>query len=150
VNEGQKTVRNEYRQLQEKRSYFLLAASGAAIGFVITQFDSTSVTWSFYFMLSSLIALGLSFAAGIGYIYVEEQILYANSIFLGLADEQETSAELVSLRKIADEATFHPLGRRRRVFGSLQLWLLLLGGLLVPVWKIADCGACLILLALKP
>ncbi|MCA3442712.1 MAG: hypothetical protein INF52_04965 [Rhodobacter sp.] len=150
MNEGQKTVRSEYRQLQERRAYFLLAAAGAAIGFVITQFDPARVISSFYFMLFALAALGASFAAGMAYVNAEEQILYANSLFLDLAGEQQTSAELAFLRKTADKASFDPLAKKKRWFGTLQLWLLFIGGLLVPIWKIADCNACLSLLALKP
>ena len=143
MTEGELQLHRDYRQLQEKRLYFLLAGAGTSIGFATTQIGSTDVDGSFLVLVASLTLLGMSFLSGIRLLIVEEQFIYTNASELKAArDPVIGMAKPGALREFVEKETYEPLGKKKRFWGRSQVYCLFLGGILLPVWKILSCGQC--------
>ena len=66
------------REGQEKRTYFLLAAAGAAIGFAITQTQNTTLAYSQIPLALAVLCWGLSFMCGCRGILVAQKVIRQN------------------------------------------------------------------------
>ena len=74
-----------YRQLrtaQDKYTYFLSAATGAAIALVINQTQGSTLTWSQAPLAVAVLCWGLSFFFGCRHLEYVSSNLYANAEFL--------------------------------------------------------------------
>ncbi len=144
MTEGEKQIRLEHRQLQEKRIYFLLAAAGACIGFSVTQMDDLNASSSLYLLIASLALCGLSFVAGLKTVSKEEKLLETNSAYLD-------SVKLLSgdpnkedqFKKLVSDEAFDPIGRAKLFWSNVQMSSLFMGGILLPIWKLAECNGCI-------
>src|SRR5215204_717165 len=71
-----------YRQLrlgQDKYTYFLLAAAGAAIGLAVNQTQGSALTWSQVPLGIAVLCWGLSFTFGCRHLVYVNANLYANA-----------------------------------------------------------------------
>ncbi len=67
-----------HRDTQEKYCYFLLAASGAAIGFALSQTQNAKISWWQIPLGISVLFWGLSFIFGCLFIQYSTSIIYKN------------------------------------------------------------------------
>ena len=77
-NDLLKEVYQQFRTSQDKYSYFLLAAAGAAIGFALTQTQGKPLSWSQLPLALAVVCWGLSFYFGCYFIEHITSSLYAN------------------------------------------------------------------------
>ncbi len=143
MTDGEKQLRVEYRQLQEKRTYFLLAASGTSIGFTITQLDQVPVSSTLYFAVMALTLFGASFFSGVKLLSFEEKLIDTNSRYLSAITEFEAKGiSQKQFREIVNEASFNPLAKKKLFWMRSQVWTLFIGAMLLPLWKLSACSAC--------
>jgi hypothetical protein len=148
TNEQHK-VREEKRQLQDKKLYFLLAAAGTSIGFSVTQIQSEHANSALFILILSLLLLGGSFLSGLMALEREEGILYVNWLYLGEIDKAKAhGVPKERLREIMEENAFGPLNTKFMFWRKLQIWTLFIGGSLLPIWKLASCKECVLALTL--
>ena len=67
-----------HRAMQEKHTYFLLAAAGACIGFALTQSKDMALSASMYPLGAALALWGVSFLLGCRHIEGALSITFAN------------------------------------------------------------------------
>ena len=68
----------QHRDAQNQYAYFLLAASGAAIAFAVTQTGEAALSWSMLPLGAAVAAWGLSFFCGCRHLTYVESFLHSN------------------------------------------------------------------------
>ncbi|MFZ1081826.1 MAG: hypothetical protein WAO19_07865 [Candidatus Kryptoniota bacterium] len=128
------------RAAQEKYDYFLLAASGAAIGFAMTQTRTASISWSQIPLGFAVVCWGLSFFFGCRHLQYVASSLYANfeltkvqngSNPLSGTDPQRIQAASEGIRKAIQSNS-----DRSNCLARLQFRLLVAGAICYIAWHI--------------
>jgi len=70
------------RESQNKYTYFLLAAAGAAVALAVNQTHATALTWSQIPLAAGVLSWALSFLFGCRHIAYVNSALYANAEYL--------------------------------------------------------------------
>jgi hypothetical protein len=78
-NENLLEVYRQLRLAQDKYTYFLLAAVGAAIGLAITQTQGSALSWSQIPLALGVLCWGLSFIFGCLHLLNTSSALYTNA-----------------------------------------------------------------------
>jgi hypothetical protein len=78
-NENLLEIYRQLRLTQDKYTYFLLAAVGAAIGLAITQTQDSALSWSQIPLAAAVLCWGLSFIFGCLHLLYTSNALYTNA-----------------------------------------------------------------------
>jgi hypothetical protein len=78
MSDNQAELYRTHRAGQEKYTYFLLAAAGAAIALVLNQTKESKLDWAMLPLGLAVLCFGLSFFFGCRHLNYVQSILYAN------------------------------------------------------------------------
>lgn len=129
----------QFKASQEKYIYFLLAAAASAIGFAMTQ-SKVEPLGFIHIPLGFAIGLwAISFVSGLRVVEYAANVTFQNQNYLAFKRELSSyqggnAAEIMSLFKSRLNETVKQQQKRMKLYGELQNWSLLLGGLAYIVW----------------
>ncbi|MGR3515381.1 MAG: hypothetical protein ACU0GG_21665 [Paracoccaceae bacterium] len=113
-----------------------MASAGASIGFAITQSDTIGLEWPNQYLIAAISLWALSFLAGYRTIQTREKVFTANRATFAVANQMRIPSQIVQELASGKDIDFY--GGRMKFFGSLQLWMLILGAVSIIAWKIAS------------
>lgn len=123
-----------------KYVYFLLAATGAALGYALQKLDSSAFDQPVWFGLAAIFCWIVSLFCGCKHITQIQSAILSNShllqLQLGSHPMQPDSQQGFEIAwKITSEA-LETKNNRAQLFANLQFWLLAIGILLFATWRI--------------
>ena len=137
----------EYKASQEKYCYFLLAAAASAIGFAITQLKIEPLQYHHIPLGISVALWAISFISGMQVIEYAGSLVFQNHNYLAFKRElrsfykgSDAAQQMASFKSIFNE-TVDKQSNRLELYGKLQKWSLLLGGLAYIVWHAVQMWA---------
>jgi hypothetical protein len=140
MSERQIAVYNQFRNAQDKYTYFILAAAGAAIAFALRETQTAALSWSQAPLAAAVLCWGSSFYCGCRYLLHMTSALYSNFELLIVAggqhpstgtDPQKIAAASEGIRQGIDQHS-----SRTVPLGKWQFGLLILGALFYIGWHI--------------
>ena len=78
ASELQRELYRTLREAQDKYTYFLLAAAGAAIGLAVSQTQGARIVWAQIPLALAVLSWGLSFYFGCRHVAYVNSTIYAN------------------------------------------------------------------------
>ncbi|EDM46811.1 hypothetical protein [Marinobacter algicola] len=129
----------QFKASQERYVYFVLAASASAIGFAMTQSKTEPLNY-FHAPLGLAIFLwAVSFVSGLKVVEYAVSVTFQNQNYLAFKRElhslqAENKSELIAQFKERLDETVGKQEAKMQLYGGLQSWCLLLGGLFYIVW----------------
>ena len=144
LQEPQETnpLRNEYLRLVEKRRYYLLGATGAALLFSTNSIDADAENPAFLLLFVVIVVLGLSGFFGFLALEATRKLVNWNAWAITGSQFDPAGFEASGGYRGWNKQIITPLTTRIVRLDKLQMWLFLLALLLFPVWKIAACTDC--------
>jgi hypothetical protein len=141
----QSDLRELYRlhsDSQSKYVYFLLAATGAALGYGLQKLDGLPISW---WVAPGLLALALwlaSFFCGCKRITWVHSAVYANHVLLqlkhGLHPEQPAHPQAAQAAIDGTRSAIERNTNNTRTYQKLQFWFLELGVASFVAWRIIE------------
>ncbi|MBR3369607.1 MAG: hypothetical protein IKG52_03150 [Rhodobacteraceae bacterium] len=141
--ENRRELIGRFESKTEKRRYYLLAAAGASIGFLVTQMNDLVPNFGLWLMVLSLVCLGAS--ALLGLVAVNLSIAVTQGEVVLYDFEPKALPEAVSVSWVKDylkDTKLDPTFKKMRMYDKWQTIFLLVGCLLVPVWSLTRCEEC--------
>lgn len=132
-------LRKQHNDMYDKFAYFLLAVTGAAIGFGIQKLDGLAMSFVSLVCVAAVGAWVLSFHLGIKRIQNTMVTLQINAdvaIYLREGSERRMSQEQSTQAERAATQALDSSNRRNALLMKLQLRLLIGGVLLFVVWRV--------------
>jgi hypothetical protein len=140
ANESELEVYRALRTGQERYIYFLLAAAGAAIAFVINQTQSTTIAWSQVLLAVATLCWGASFFFGCRHLGYVNSILYANAELIRVQTGRHPQiGEHPQKIRAAAEGILEGIetnSQRASGLAHLQFRLFIAGGLMYVCWHV--------------
>jgi hypothetical protein len=128
------------RTAQEKYTYFLLAAAGAAIGFAINQTRDSVISWSQVPLAAAVLSFGLSFFFGCRHALYGNSVLYSNaSLFRVKAGRHPLAGDHPQKIEIASAVLRDKMEEDSARGGRMARWqfgFLITGAVLYVAWHI--------------
>lgn len=141
-NDREIEVYKTLRTSQDKYTYFLLAAAGAAIAFAVNQTQGASMAWSQFPLAAAIVSLGMSFFFGCRHINYVASTLYANIELLKVQSGQHSKVGThQQLMAVASEGLMQAMEantQRANRFGFWQFKLLVTGASLYVIWHVLE------------
>lgn len=141
-DESYREVYKQLRQAHEKHTYFLLAAAGAAIGFVINQTQGRGVSWSQVPLAAAVLCWALSFFFGCRYVAYVNSTLYSNAELLrvegGIHPEVGKQPEMMAAASDGIRTAIEANSERANILGHRQFRLLVAGAVSYIVWHVLE------------
>ena len=126
------------REGQDKYTYFLLAAAGAAIAFSVTQSQNAFLTWSKLLLALAVLSWALSFYAGCRQIREVASVLQQNYELLriqeGLHSQFPNHPQVVE----GIEAVVRESASKSGRWGAHQFRFLVAGAIFYVLWHVAE------------
>ncbi|HHF3072500.1 TPA: hypothetical protein ACPJ1I_004616 [Vibrio diabolicus] len=137
--EREDSLINAYRESREKIIYFVLAASGSAIGFAMTQTKMEAFQSHHYIWLAAIFLWATSFLCGIKALDYQKQLTLNNA--MSLRSERVPPSELKLPQgplppKQALSIVYEQANKRFNLYERAQLYTLLLGALVYISWHV--------------
>ncbi len=138
MSETAREVYRALRQAQDKYTYFLLAAAGAAIALAVNQTQGAAMAWSQVPLAAGVLSWGLSFFFGCRHLAYVNSTLYANAELLKVesgehpefgGDPQMMAAASEGIRQAIESNS-----DRANRLGHLQFRFLIAGAVLYIAW----------------
>ncbi len=135
-------VYKAHREVQNKYTYFLLAAAGAAIALAVNQTQDVAMAWLQVPLAAGALSWGLSFYYGCRHLAYVSSTLYVNIELLRVksgqhpnvgADPQRMTAAIEAIRQIIESNN-----KRANRLGHRQFRFLVLGAVLYIVWHVLE------------
>jgi hypothetical protein len=130
------------REGQNKYTYFLLAAAGAAIALTINQTQAAKLSWSQIPLAISVICWALSFFFGCRHLAYINSILYANGELLdvesGNHPEVGSHPQMIKTASEGIQISIKTNSNHANNFGHLQFRVLILGAFFYMGWHILE------------
>ncbi|MEZ8346516.1 hypothetical protein BCT19_04795 [Vibrio splendidus] len=138
--EREDSLISAHRESREKTIYFVLAASGSAIGFAMTQTKIESFQPHHYIWLAAICFWATSFLCGIKALEYQKQLTLNNA--MSLRSERVSPSELKLVQgplspKDALSKVYGRTNKRFNLYERAQLYTLLLGALVYISWHVA-------------
>jgi hypothetical protein len=134
-----------YRQLraaQDKYTYFLLAATGAAIALVVNQTQGSTLSWSLAPLAVAVLCWGLSFFFGCRHLEYVSSNLYANAEFLkvqsGEHPEVGQHPQMMAAASEGIHQAFEANTLRANRLAKLQFRFLVAGAIFYIAWHVLE------------
>lgn len=142
---SEESLREVYKQLrtaQDKYSYFILAAAGAAIAFAVNQTQGATLNYSQIPLALAVVSWGLSFYFGCNQLAYVSSTLYANAELLkiesGIHSQVGTNPQLMAIASEGiREAIEHSSTRANRL-AHMQFRFLITGAILYIIWHVLE------------
>jgi hypothetical protein len=141
-NENTREIYRQLRTAQDKYTYFLLAAAGAAIALAVNQTQDDAIAWPQVPLALAVLCWGLSFFLGCQHVQYVNSTLYANADLLKI--ESGTHSEvgehpqmIAAASEGIKQAIEHNASRANRL-GHRQFILLVTGAVLYVVWHVVE------------
>jgi hypothetical protein len=139
------SMREIYRQLrisQDKYSYFILAAAGAAIAFAINQTQGFAISCSQIPLALAVICWGLSFFFGCRQLAYVSSTLYANAELLKVeSGKHEQVGDHPQLMAAASEGIRQAIednSNRANRLAHMQFHFLIAGAIMYIAWHVLE------------
>lgn len=140
ANENLLEVYRQLRVSQDKYTYFLLAAAGAAIALAINQTHTSSISCSQIPLGLAVLFWGVSFMLGCYQLEYVSATLYANAVLLKIqSGEQPDIGNHPQMMEAASEGIRKAVEHNSDKANSLSHWqfrLIIFGALLYLGWHI--------------
>jgi hypothetical protein len=138
MSDGRVELHKALREAHEKYTYFLLAASGAAMAFATTQAQAATVTLSKLPLALAVVSWALSFFFGCRQIGRSNNFLWQNFQYLRMkaGDHPNFPPDPRLVAAISEdlEAESRRVGR----YGAWQLNFLFVGAIFYIVWHVTE------------
>ncbi|SCU94297.1 conserved membrane hypothetical protein [Cupriavidus necator] len=129
----------QHQTINEKHTYFLLAAAGAAIGFAVQKTEGLLLSWWLTPVALAILLWGISFYCGCKHVTAWQSVMRVNADLLKLQSgthpiQPRSSVEM----KVALEAVTSALDRgvdRAARYQRLQFYLLVFGAVFFIIWR---------------
>jgi len=142
MDENLREVYRALREAQNKYSYFLLAAAGAAIGLAVNQTQDVAMAWSQTPLAAAAISWGLSFLFGCRHLAYVNSNLYANAELLRVQSGEHPEAskhpQIIAAASEGIRRAIESNAERANRLGHLQFNFLVGGGFLYVVWHVLE------------
>ena len=140
MSERQIAVYNQFRNAQDKYTYFVLAAAGAAIAFALRETQSAPLSWSQAPLAAAVLCWGSSFYCGCRHLLHMTSALYSNFELLmvegGLHPATGTNPQMIAAASEGIRQGIESHSSRAMPLGKWQFRLLILGALFYIGWHI--------------
>ena len=129
----------QFRAIQQKNSYFLLAASGAAIAFAMTQTKMEPLAWPHILWAVSIACWAWSFYSGLQFVEHVGSAIFQNHNFLVLKrlisgiPPDKAVVEMKDAKGRFDK-TLARHEKKMKLHGDLQKYMLLCGAVFYFLW----------------
>ena len=127
---------------QEKYTYFLLAAAGAAIGFAVQKTEGLPLSWWLLPVALATVCWGVSFHFGCKNVIWVQTSIMANFNLLqlrrGSHPEQPPHQELVSAAIPGVKSALKNNVNKAQFYGIWQFRLLVAGAIFFIAWRVAE------------
>jgi hypothetical protein len=134
-------VYRAHREAQNRYTYFVLAAAGAAIAFAITKTEGLPLAWRQGWVGAAVLCWGLSFFFGCRHLNYISSSLYANAELLTIqAGEHRLTGQRPEMIKAASQgiiAAIESNGEKANRFAKWQFRLLIAGSLFYVAWHVS-------------
>jgi hypothetical protein len=142
MSERQIAVYNQFRNAQDKHTYFILAAAGAAIAFALRETQSAALSWSQAPLAAAVLCWGSSFYCGCRHLLHMTSSLYSNFELLivaeGLHPAAGTKPQVIAAASEGIRQGIDRHSSRAVPLGRWQFRLLILGALFYIGWHILE------------
>lgn len=138
-------IREVYRQLrvaQDKHTYFLLTAAGAAIALTVNQTQGSALSWSQAPLAAAVLCWGLSFFFGCRHLHYVNSTLYSNAELLKVeSGEHPEVGRHPPIMAAASEGIRQAIesnSERANRLGHMQFRFLITGAVFYIAWHIFE------------
>ena len=127
---------------QEKYTYFLLAAAGAAIGFAVQKTEGLALSWWLFPVGIASICWAASFYCGCKNLTWVQTALYANYNLLqlkrGTHPDQPPHPQMVEAAVSGVKGALNINGTNAQFYGIWQFRLLISGAVFFIAWRVLE------------
>jgi hypothetical protein len=139
-SEQQIEIYRQHRTAQDKYSYFLLAAAGAAIAFAVNQTQGAKLAWSQLPLACAVAFWALSFFFGCRHLTYVESILFVNSTLLNVTAGEDPQIGMHPQRvAVASEVIREAIESKSKSASRFARWqfrCLVLGAMSYLAWHV--------------
>jgi hypothetical protein len=125
---------------QSKYVYFLLAATGAALGYALQKLDSSPLNLQTWFGLGAIASWLVSFFCGCKHITTIQSAILSNYILVQLQEgshpRQPQSQQEMEVAWSVTNKSLESKNKKAELLNRFQFWLLALGVLLFSIWRV--------------
>lgn len=140
IEDAERVLLGQYVEAEQKHAYFLLGATGAALGFVVQKLEGQRFDAPGCVLLIAAASLLLSFLFGLWFLDHANKARHANVKWLQLQSEvkphggAQTSAYNALVKKLDEKIDTHnqKAGKNK----NRQFRALFLGALLLVTWRV--------------
>jgi hypothetical protein len=137
-----KEIRKVHQTGQDKYTYFLLAAAGAAIGFAVQKTEGLMLSWWLLPVATATVSWAGSFFAGCRNLYWVQASFSANFSLLELhngshSQQPQNPEQLAAAIRGVESALSHN-ANKAKLFGDWQFRLLIAGAVFFIAWRILE------------
>ena len=140
--DAQHEVFRHLREAQNRYTYFMLGAAGAALAFAVTQTQGETMKWSLSPLGVAVLCWGLSFFCGARQLAYVGSTLYANLALLqveaGLHPVAGEHPQMIQAASAGIRSAIDENSERAGKYGVWQFRLLAFGALLYVVWHVLE------------
>lgn len=142
MSEKEAEIYRTLRESQNKYTYFLLAAAGAAIALAVNQTHSARLAWSQAPLALGVLSWSLSFLFGCRHVQYVNSTLYANFELLKVESGQHpkvgNNPQLMAVTKEGIREAIESNSKKASRYGHLQFKLLVVGAVFYIIWHILE------------
>lgn len=142
MNETEAEVYRAHREAQNKYTYFLLFAAGAAIALCVNQTHGSTLSWSEVPLAAAGLCWGLSFFFGCRHLAYVQSTLYANLVLIEVQDGRHPEAgnnpDMIAAASQGIERAINRNSGRANRYGHWQFRFLVAGAVLYVAWHILE------------
>jgi len=135
-------IYRQHRTAQDKYTYFLLAAAGAAIALAVSQTKETSLSWSQLPLGIAVLCWGLSFFFGCRHLGYVSSTLFANADLLCVEHGQHplsgNNPELMVAVSEGIRQAIESNSERANRLGHMQFRFLITGAVFYIAWHVIE------------
>jgi hypothetical protein len=131
----------QHHASQDKYTYFLLAAAGAAIGFAVQKTEGLCLTWWLLPVGLAIVCWGISFYSGCKNLTCAQNAIYANHHFLQLNDSIPSGQPTPQSANIAISTTSQAMTKNLKEAQFFAIWqfrMLIVGVVFFIGWRLLE------------
>ena len=135
-------VYRSLRQIQNKHTYFLLAAAGAAIAFALSKTQSSMLDMYQIPLALGILCWGLSFFCGCRYVDYVSSHLYSNAMLLQVERGQHpvagTQSQMIAAASAGIRDAMESNSEKANRLGHWQFRFLIAGAVFYILWHVFE------------
>ena len=142
MSEDTREVYRALREAQNKYTYFLLAAAGAAMALSVNQTQGVALAWSQVSLGAGVLSWGLSFFFGLRHLGYVTSTLYANAELLRVESGQHpefgSNPQMMAAANQGIREAIKSKSDRAVRTGHLQFGFMIAGAVLYFLWHVLE------------